>query len=147
MALLWTRSNRSMSFLCCGLQSSTQESRQGLTRAETSPYCHDFSDIMESGSATTSANSLRTPKHLVRSHRRMYAQVLQVVTTYRCAMYRHKHRAAAECISVRCFQLAVSTVLTLLLASPTIQAPRAWSYPSAKQPGELHCLLPRLSLA
>jgi len=34
MALLWTRSNRSMSFLCWGLQRQTQESRWGLTTVE-----------------------------------------------------------------------------------------------------------------
>jgi len=32
--LLWTRSNSSMSFLCWGLQSWTQDCRWGLTRAE-----------------------------------------------------------------------------------------------------------------
>ena len=51
-----------------------------------SPDCHDLSSIMETGLATASANSLRTPwfydpgMHLTRSHRLMYVRVLQAVT-------------------------------------------------------------------
>lgn len=61
--------------------------------------------------------------------------------------YKRTRRAAAKGVGIGCVHPAVSAVLTPQLGSPTIWAACQWSYPRAKQLGELGHLLPGLPLA